>query len=513
MRKKLWFFLLLTLSMGCKTAYYVKPQIANEVSLYNRAYKDGRKVGWESGREEGYQEGHRNGYTQGLFIGKKMGADSLLRATKELNTDEYHLMMMIQYDLLKDRIECAEHARNDGYLIGLEESNMNAFELGFKEGYQKAFDYLFTINLGRGEDVSYPERGDSRLAIDYEKVAKLLHGIGEEYLYVDFERFSGALHEIHLEILAYLVQRLKFNLSPQEEAEVFQRYEEIHNRLARSYYRRYFSLCRTRNRNYENKSFYDYRYYNSADIFLDIVGLGISAVVDVVFTYAKSNSQFATTSGFEVMGHVAELIIDEVVLPIEDLLLKQALVLDYDQQIPQLVLFSKQLLEPFIAETRVHRKKVREHITVNKFYSATVEMEIETIVNVGFNLADFSIELDHYRQSFLLNLSAQPRLLQVVKQDYKVRCIKSEVYVPWPGGYGRENLPEKVLEEIFEAHRDSPESLDICRKPLQKATLEIIIPSLVKIMEPCISLPVGCYEAQVRFGNYSSQKIITARCR
>jgi hypothetical protein len=493
--------------------YYVKPQLSNHVSLHNRGFKDGYSQGKERGIDEGYHIGYREGYKKGIEAGKVLGIDSLLTATKAEEYEKYVFLVMKHYHLIENRVKDFERAAEEGKRVGRQESAQESYSLGFKDGYEKAFDLVYGINLAQGETIDRPVGEPGRMAIDYEKVARLLNDIGHDYLSVDFERFSNSLYEIHTEILSYLVRRLSKDLSPAEETEIFQRYEEIHSRLARSYYRRYFSLCRTRNRNYENKSFYDYRYYNSADIFLNVVEMGISAVVDVTLTYAKSNPQYAATKGFEVMGHSLELLLDEVMLPLEDLLLKQALVIDYDQQIPVLVSYTQQLVEPIIAETRIHKKKVNAEVQIDANLSALVTLEIETIVNIGFYLEDFTVQVDHNKQSFHLMLSTQPRLLEVVKQDYKFLSAKVQASVPWPGGYVEGTLSEASLQAIFEANKDMPASLPICQRPLSRASLNLITPSLIKVMEPCISLPVGCYEASVFFGSYGAERIIKARCR
>ena len=390
-------FLGFTTQLFSQSEKYIKPLKAKSKSDYNKGYKSGFKKGKKIGYAEGFERGIKQGKSYGIMVGKLMGSDSVLAEIKKTDREMYEILIIKNYGLMEKRIKRIESIKEGTYILGYEENVIEAYQMGFREGYETAFDSTMTIKLMAGQYEEYSPRNNANLSIDYEKIAKLLNDINGQNTIVEYSHFSHALNEVHSEVLLYLVLRL--GLPPIEQGEVFQRYEEIHTKLAALYYKRYLELCSSKNRNYE-KSFYDYRYYTSADIFLDIVGMGISSVADVTFTYAKNNPGFATENGFEVLGHIAELIIDEIFIPLEDYLLKNALILDYNHTLPQVTNITKEILLPKVAETRIHRKIITETVEVSSNYTATIVMEIETIVNVGFYLDDFSIIVDHNKQLF-----------------------------------------------------------------------------------------------------------------
>jgi len=514
MKTKHIFYLSLIISLCCcGSPYYVPPVDAERASSAHRLYQGALKEGIEIGKKIGSEEGFRQGMSEGLYKGKLMGADSLLTAAQQIDKDEYLLLLSIRAKSFSKQVDAMQDARQRGIQIGREKAWQAAYQEGFNKGYRLAFDSLYKLHISTGETISYPNEIDTKLAIDYRRVVELLNKIGNQYLYVEYTFFANALHEVHTEILRYLVRRLQKDLSLSEQAEVYERYEEMHDKIARIYYRRYLSLCRTRNRNYEQKSFYDYRHYTSADLFWDVVGLGITAVADVVFTYAKSNSQFAATSGFEAMGHIGELIINEVMLPTQDLLLKQAVKLDYDQKRPVIQQSCQATLSPVVADTRIDRKVISSNIYLKSNYRAEVKMEIVTIVKLGFDIDQVILSIDHQKQRFRLSISNTPRYMGLVYQDYKILKVNNEVYVPHPGGTERAVLRNKALENLFKQHKPEPSELDICDKPLTQSALETILPTLIKTLEPSMSLPVSCYHAQVKLQGHLPRQIIKAKCR
>lgn len=509
-------FLLLALIFAfcvfsCQSPAYIPPQTASMTSQYNKGYKDGLVEGKVLGEKKGYIDGYKIGRSEGLYTGKLLGADSILQVMKEVNWDKYAILITMNNNCYQPYVDAYEDARLTGFEKGLYQGEADAYERGYKDGHEESFRIVNSINLAKGETVNYPSEKNSHLAIDYEKVAQLLNQIGSSENYVNLAQFSSALREIHLEVIGYLSRRLNSELSPVEQSEAFQRYEEIHERLALSYYNRYISLCNTRNRNYNQRSFFDYRHHSSADIFLDVVGLGLSGVLDAVYTYAKSNPQFCATSGFEVMGHISELVIDEILLPVYDLLIKQAIRLDYEEKIPVLQASAQNIISPMVAHYRTHTKTVTEKIEKGDDFSE-VKMEIVTIVALGFS-QDLELNVSHPQQRFTMNMSNIPRYLYTVSQDYKVLSVETHTKIPYPGGKECFKVSPSDLKKIFEANKDDPETLSICTKPLSMKELEAVIPMFIKVLEPAISLPAGCYHAKVNFDGHLPKEIVSANCR
>jgi hypothetical protein len=487
-----------------------KPLMVKEAQLhsrYNNGIASGKKIGMDEGYHKGYNagflDGENAGMERGFSLGKAWVADSILATVYLL--DKYGVGPSEcgkLYDIVRKEFHDVTVWREDLRLKYTDEGKKIGYEQGFLDAYKIQFDSIFRLQLRHGQNVTFP--GNVRnypFILDYEKIARLMGTMNGRSPFVEKTFFNDAFYQVNTAMLEFLTGVIKLTFS--EKAEVFQRYGEIHSQLSDRCYEQYKQLCQTINRNYE-KDFYNYQFSISTEAFLDVVYFNMVPIADVTFTYAKSNGQYATWMGFE-MGSVNQILLEKVLVPLSDYFRKNAIRLDYDAHFPQLVPVAVSLLMPIVAETRTHSKVISEQLALSGDHSVTIKMRINTTIQVGYALEDFSIIPNHNKQQVWVTMSDLPRMISLV-QDYQVIEMISDVRF---NGRCRfmTTLDETQLDAIFKKHLDPVESLPIYSTPLPLPAREIITPILRKTIEPSVAIPYSCYAVKLSFGSRTSDLV------
>jgi hypothetical protein len=491
---------------------YIKPINAYEQSGVNKGHKDGLVEGFKKGIQKGKNDGYTEGFATGQKQGIQIGMDSLMQKFRRLDNDSFKIILVTRLaHKLDGNHRKFDQISNAAYEKAKLDVNRSSFTAGYEKGRDDYFREMSKIQLSKFDYKNKPPRIAPSFTPDFDKLVHLLNDIKDANNVTQRVSFDEAVKMIHEDMLSYLVRR--FELTPTEQGLVFSRYSEMHSELTELFYSEYVSACSKTNRNYE-KSYYDFKYSHSTDIFLNIVNAHICSLADVMFTYAMANPQWAVTNGFKVMGHVCELISVELLLPLYDYMFKDALINDYNYVRPQIITQTKQILTSSIVETRTHTKTVTETIDVAPNATASIKMEITTIVNVGYFLEDFEVLVDHKNQQFTFCLSSAPRYLNTVLQDYKVLSIDIENTVP-PSKTTttvQNKIKKADFDKIFFANKDKAETLNICEQAFSASVATTLIPTLVKIIEPATTLPYSCYKARLLFSGKGSFQLVSANC-
>jgi hypothetical protein len=523
--KKIVVFIFILFNVHLNAQENVNPCEKVRESLLSETENNGYKRGREEGEKEGKAKGIKEGRIEGIEIGRKFNINLFLDSLRA-NSQRENEFMCLQLqrnpqwkDNVKRNDKLYKMARNTGYYEGF----WNNSDEYFRRGFDRGFDSIYTINIRLGQEVTL-EPYSFIPKINYDKISKLLANVNGSNYSSEFTFFNYAVQEIHTEILAYLVKRL--GLNSLEQQEVYEEYGKIHEKLVKLYYKKYLQIMKTKSLPYD-KNYYDYGHYHSVNVFLEIISSGICSLSDVLFTYAKSNTQFAAINGLEVMGSICELIIDEILLSVDDGLVKTALIYSYDKNIENIDSYCKNTLEPMIIESLIDIKEVKGTIEISKDYSAEVTMEIETVYNIGLNLEDFSVNVDHQDAKFTINLSNKPRIINIVYQTYKIKKIKNKIgYTQSVYKYGPLNREEKpvkkekketkyctisgdVFDDMFNRDKPSVEDLDL--ETIEREKINHIAVILMKALEPAIALPSACYSVILNFGE-KEESLLTIDC-
>lgn len=516
MAKKIHSFIVLILALSAplstmaqkRNKDFVDSNDAWEKSIYNRGYIEGMIVGRQLGLSECSTtvedsvrtSAYQNGFKQCQRIWADSMAEVVQRTIGTINPNnfpEINLMLKSFYDGMNARDEIRQSGFDDGWKKGYED--------GYEAGYNLKFDSVYAVCLKHGKEIHYLKHFNNYpFFLDYDKIARLLGSANGSKGYIEKPLFGDALRTLNLAVLEYLV--LVTELSPTEKADAFKTYYKIHESLVDMAYQNYLDLYQRLSRN-PDKNFYNFKYSVSIRVFVDIWLFYICALSDICFTYAKKNSQYAAWAGFEV-GSISELLITKVVLPIEDYFLKAALRIDYEQHIPELIPVSVSILSPLIADIRTHSKIVKETVKLAPDHVVNITMEIRTIVQLGYNVSDLEIVNKHLEQKILIYMSDNPRLLQVIAQDYKVLQVDNLITFKERCSFTTE-ISEPILKEIFDKHKDKPETLSVCNTALSYAAIRQIEPVLAKILEPAIAIPYSCYDVNLSFGGKTTTLIKT----
>ena len=327
-----------------QTNTFTLPGDGWERSFYNEGYDKGWSHGYDEGYTNGFLVGENAGYQRGLIEGKRIATYQLLDSLKAVQAaDDLRLLLIEKMFANKDSLNKMEGMRETGYVAGLHDGKKLAYVEAYRKGFDAAFDSLYPINLRRGQAIKYqiydPQKVN--LTIPYERIARFIAKELQQGSYLNQVAFAQLIKEVHTRFISMVSQLVE--LDGQEGADMFLRYEEIHEALSDLYYRTYLQKIRLKNRDLD-KNFYDYRYHLSSSEFVHVVKTGICSLMDVLITYAKNNSQSATVYGFEVMGHICEILHREPIQEFEDGLLKSALVFDYDINVRRLTTSLRNIL-------------------------------------------------------------------------------------------------------------------------------------------------------------------------
>lgn len=493
--------------INLKVGKYVDVKEAKIQSAYNKGEENGRKLGYDQGYEDGKYDGYANGesdgFEKGFIMGRAFVSDSILSVIHDNYFNPNPLNCGKLYDLVQEKFRSLENLREDLKKRYFTEGERIGYTKGFRAGLELNFDSTYSLQLMKGQNINFSEKARNYpFSLDYEAIARLLGTMDEKANFVEKKFFADAFYNVNIAVLEYLTGIV--DLTGKEKAEVFKRYGEIHYWLAGKSYEQYRLLCNSLNRNYD-KNFYNFQYSVSTEAFLDVVLFNIAAIADITFTYAKSNSQYAAWAGFE-LGHVSEILLTRIMVPLVDYFRKNAILLDYNAHFPQLEQVIVSNLAPIISETRSHVKSVQERVILSNDHFVDITMEIETYLEVGYFLDDFSIVSNHQDQIVWVFVSNKPRIMKV-KQTYKVLDVFNTVEF---GNrcYFNTDLSQEILDGIFRSHLDPVASLSISQKALSKTSQKILEPLLIKALESSVAIPYSCYQVNLDFGGDVSRLIM-----
>ena len=250
--------------------------------------------------------------------------------------------------------------------------------------------------------------------------------------YLTLNEFSGKLKEIHHAFI-FTVSNL-IQLDTLERTDMYQRYEEVHLDLAEYYYQIYRQNINSKARDL-NKDFYSYDYFISNSEFIGVIITSICPLMDGRVTFAKTNSQFATSEGVEVMVHICDQIQYHLIPEFEDLLLKSSLIFDYDKNVDQLTHFTRKILEQEVVEVRSETMKAVQAQPATPDFSTSLGGDVTVVVSIGFDTSEVEVVVDHNAKKVIVRSSDQPVVKKVLEKYVKVRNVDASTYCP-PSKYG-----------------------------------------------------------------------------
>lgn len=481
-----------------QTNTFTLPGDGWERSFYNEGYDKGWCHGFDTGYTNGYAAGDNAGYRRGVMEGKRLAEYELLDSLKTVQAaDDLRLLLIERMFSNKDSLDKLEGMREAGYTAGLHDGKKLAYVEAYQRGFNDAFDSLYPINLLRGQAIKYQVYDPQKmnLTIPYERIARFIARELQQESYLNRVAFAQLLKEVHTRFISMVSQLVE--LDGQEGADMFLRYEEMHEALSDLYYRNYLQKIRLKHRDLD-KNFYDYRYHLSSSEFVHVVKTGICSLMDVLITYAKNNSQSATIYGFEVMGHICEILHREPLQEFEDGLLKSALVFDYDINVKKLTqtlrnILSNQTVE--ILSRIVNNSSV--YLDIPDF-GVDIERELVQVFAVGFDTSEVSVAVDHNEQKFLIQLSERPVILKELFEYGIPTYIRAETLCYASPVSTTKTL--KVDKHQWETLANGtlagpPETIP----SITVEAVEELVPFFRKFMEPAVTLPTSCYNVYLEF--------------
>ncbi|WP_375560190.1 hypothetical protein ACE193_21155 [Bernardetia sp. OM2101] len=544
----------------------------------NTSHKKDREywisMGYKQGHEEGYSEGYAKGIKKGQDEGYELGfneklvnmdsswlkyaipivmtptsSDSSkignLRAMNEKDAAKYYNLQYLadafwgafkrsgnakaQIDLYRESVRrnILEEAY-DSTSSKYKEIRAKVYNMGWRDGYQNAYNIL----LKKGQNITLKEV-DLPSTLDYVQLVEDIHTIQGKSIYEDASTFSALIKKIHLDMIDYLSLRLELSAIEREDAIL--QYERIHPALASQYYEKYLSIYRVWGIEADAKSsFYNYHSYHTTHSLIDIIAWDLCSVADVVLTYSKENSQYASIIGLET-GNVCWVLKEDYLQTIYYNLLKVAFGNDLNRVAPQMQSGVQQSLTNFVAEVQKHEKIVTETVELSEGESAQVTMKITSLYTIGFELDEISVDIDHKKQNVNVQVSRTPRLLNIVQQEGVVlkvvtkkeytetKDVEKTVVGLKPIIKGEEKIYDAKKKEtkkiakvvvansafqaIFEKHKPDEEEIKSKMQKLPLDAYENISILLQKVIEPAISLPDANYKATFKYGGKSIQLV------
>ena len=496
--------------------HYPKLGIPNLLFAPKSCFEKGKSACETVNGEDWFQEGYKKGVEAGIKDGFFKHYQEIGKEAREMREDQDLVIRLQKSNHGDQTIDTIQLTFNDSYVEGIEKATHDWYVKGVKDGRKERFqtEYLQYVEDKKGQ-AKFDKR-NMVLAIDCQKVSGLFTQLGKSKSSVNANVFAEALDSVNLPVLRYLNSLYAEDLTAQEKKDVFDFYFRINKDLAETYYATYLRLCLQRNFRHQ-VPYFDYRYYQSAEAFLDVVRTGLCSIAEACYAYAKGNRRPFETIDFYVMGSGCELIIKDVLPQIETCLSKQMLILDYDECIPSLQASTQILLTEETAVIRSETKKISESINASGTCKATVDMDIITICEIGYTIDDLIVSVNHSEQCFFITISATPRLLNIISQDYHVRSLSTKSDGPCTCDdcisctkTCRCKVSESDLKKLFNDHKPEISELQSLKDPLGAEEADRIIPDLRKILEPAISLPPGLYEVKLEFGG-SKQTICASK--
>ena len=396
----------------------------------------------------------------------------------------------------------------------------------YNEGYRKGRQTAYRIALKEGHDVTINGSAPLPSNLDYVQLVKDIDAIQGSSLPNDAPTFSRLIRTIHEDMIDYL--SVELSLSPEERKDAFVQYDSIHGYLASQYYSKYLNIYTQWHIETDGRrDFYNYHFYYTTHALIDIIGWDLCSVSDVVLTYAKENSQYATTVGIET-GNICWLLKEKYLQAIYANLLKAAFGQDLARVTPQMQSDVRSAVNSIVAETQTHEKLVSEEVELKEGEKAKITMKIITVYNVGFEQNEISVQTNFKTSNIDVNVSRKPRFMGIVRQHYEVISVETtKEYVEFiekhmtrvslQSTFSGENplyrkiedekektatvvVDEEVFKKIFEANKPSQAEIMQDMKQLPLDAYQIITPLIKKVVEPAISLPDANYKAKFSYG-------------
>jgi len=474
------------------------PKEGWEKSFYNDGYTRGQDLGYEKGYSNGYIAGDQDGYQRGLIEGRRMAENALLDSLKAAQaSDDLRLRLINGMYSNKDTLDKFEGIREAGFVAGLHAGRKEAYIQAYRTGFEDAFDSLYPINLRRGQGVKYQiyDPNKMNLSIPYERIARFMAKELQKESYLNKKAFDQLLKEVHIGFINMVSQMVE--LDGQEDADMFLRYEEMHTALSELYYETYLQKLILKNRDLD-KNFYDYRYHLSCVEFVYVVRTGICSLMDVLITYAKNNSQSATLDGFEVMGHICELLHREPIQEFEDGLLKSALVFDYDANVDRLTTSLRNLLAKQTVEILPRVIDSKSVYLDEPDFGVDIERDIIQVLAIGFDTTQVLVAVDHNEQKFYIKLSDRPVVLRQLFELGIPTYIRAETLCP-------ASSPSATKSLKLDSSQWAKEDYTVLTKSHQAipsitiGAVRNLVPFFKKFMESAIALPTSCYNVYLDF--------------
>ena len=513
---------------GCgPTCVVLRSTDARLESAYDRGKIEGERIGEEKGYLKGREDGEKAGLASGIDKGKVLGMKAKEEQLYHRYKDDYASMQKEAVIALTNEMNSfkAGHAKlalliKDSTLSS--PTVLNALKEAFRTGYQWCYDSIHHVSVRKGQFVT-PVETDYEIQLDYDEIAQSLHSMrGSENAYYDSYEFSKQVASVHTQVMNYLSERL--SLERTEVDRMKSEYQLIHDYVSEIYYRRYKAIT-DKIYQHQQKPFYDYTYYRSVDVFIDVINSGLCSVMDVVLTFAKSNSQYANVVGLEGMGHLCQILQEEVMTNMEERLIRNSLIYDYDEHGPLLRQHTITINKPIRVDKYIQEKEITRNIYLDDGASASIDMTIHSMVDLGMDLSDALVEVQHNCQRIIIHLPAEPYKIDMAHQWYSIKDMdvtfkyekKLEIYkdyavvdegaIPFPNPssetvpvWAEHNLdiPGDELSYIFDSNKPSIDQI-VNIPPLEESVLGVVKPILRKIYEQPVALEASCYNVYIYF--------------
>lgn len=513
---------------------------------YNEGYSEGHKIGFTSGHEKGYLKGITEAklkyYEQGTHDGHINAIKDAKNRKVDITPDKIAQGYFEKYGTLCGAggafslFECME-AKIKGYLERKLDT-MPYYNRGFLFGRSLFIDSLYRpLAVMRRETVLPNPPSDGALFIDYDSSVVLkIREIAldnNQYSARNFSIFSSALKEVNIGMLKYVAYRV--NLSKAEQAVMLKEYNTIHNDLASINYKYFMRIIESENINLKAKNFYSMRLYHNVNAFMEVVNAGACSTVDLIFTYVKKNSLYASVKGLDNLGegHICQILMEEVLKKFRIHTERIALGYDYEIVRPEIEISLRQSIVNTVLETRIieYPEPITAKLKGNDGSDITIKMQLYAHVSLG--LQQKSIILGHTlspnSSNLVVQISDEPYLMpQFVHIGYKI--ISTEVTVQYAttinkstNQYSIWSLPNEGItksstqvimnqktvsveeyEKIFQANKYLLSYSNIVgylkNVPLNKSCIQLFRNTVIKVLEPAMS-PASCrYKALLEFG-------------
>ena len=331
------------------------------------------------------------------------------------------------------------------------------------------------------------------------------------------------------------------NLTASESALMLIEYDKIHDDLTTIYYKYFMRIIESENIDMQKNGFYSFKLYHNVNAFVEVVNAGACSVVDLIFTYVKKNALYSSVKGLDNLGegHICQILMEEVLRKFRVHTERIALGYDYETVKPEIEISLRQSLVNSVVESRTiaYPKPIVEKFKAKDGSDVTVTMELYAFVGLG--LQQQAITLGHTLSPSSSNLVVQisdeayllPQFIHVgykvvsteVTMEYKTQVNKTtNQYSIWSlPKEGISTSSTKVVtaqktvsvdeyEKIFQAHKHllSYDNIAVLLKNtrLNKSCVQIFRGTVLKVLEPAMSLPTCRYKALLNFG--SSEEIL-----